>query len=110
MLRLRLSDFEWDIFHLLKVDVDNEWNFMDGTIVKAHQQASGAIKGSEIALGKSRGGATTKIHMAKEAYPEIDLNKLLPHRLEETLLEIKENKYIMRSQYKIRLSQIENSP
>jgi hypothetical protein len=55
------------IFEDLRVDVDNEWNFMDGTIVKAHQQASGGGKGEETAIGRSRGGLTTKVHMLADA-------------------------------------------
>jgi transposase len=37
---------------------------MDGTIVKAHQHAAGAKKnvGDDEALGRSRGGLTSKIH------------------------------------------------
>jgi transposase len=36
--------------------------------VRAHQHASGARRGEERAIGKSRGGATTKIHIAADAH------------------------------------------
>ena len=32
------------VFSLIQGDVDNEWNFIDSTIVKAHQHASGEKK------------------------------------------------------------------
>lgn len=55
------------IFALVCTDPDNEWNFIDATIVKAHQHSSGVRKGEESAIGKSRGGLTTKIHMLADA-------------------------------------------
>jgi transposase len=47
-------------------DPDFEYLIVDSTIVRAHQHAAGAKKrGSEDqALGRSRGGLSTKIHMA----------------------------------------------
>lgn len=36
--------------------------------MRAHQHASGARCGEEVAIGKSRGGSTTKIHMAADAH------------------------------------------
>lgn len=36
--------------------------------VRAHQHASGAQHGQERAIGKSRGGATTKIHIAADSH------------------------------------------
>ena len=41
---------------------------MDSTINKAHQHASGARRGHETAIGHSRGGATTKVHMLADAH------------------------------------------
>lgn len=39
--------------------------FVDSTVVRAHQHAAGAPKnGGDQALGRSRGGLTTKIHVA----------------------------------------------
>jgi transposase len=57
-----------NIFQALSSEPDHEWTFVDGTIVKAHQHSSGAIKGSETAIGKSVAGNSTKIHMAVEAF------------------------------------------
>ena len=50
-------------------EIDNEWNFMDGTYVKVHQHASGGIEpNTEKTIGKSRGGNTSKIHMLCDAH------------------------------------------
>ena len=56
------------IFFSLRGDVDQEWVFIDGSYVRAHQHASGARRGAERAIGRSRGGPTTKIHMACDAH------------------------------------------
>lgn len=56
------------IFFSLRGDVDSEWVFVDGSYVRAHQHASGARRGAERAIGRSRGGPTTKIHMACDAH------------------------------------------
>lgn len=56
------------IFKAIAVDPDLEWEFIDGSIIKAHQHASGARHGEETAIGKSRGGNTTKIHLAVDAH------------------------------------------
>ena len=55
-------------FFELRGEVDTEWVFGDGSYVCAHQHASGARRGEERAIGKSRGGATTKIHMVADAH------------------------------------------
>ena len=47
---------------------DLEWIFIDGTYVSAHQHASGAAHGQEAAIGISRGGNTSKIHMVVDAF------------------------------------------
>ncbi|RWO24871.1 MAG: IS5 family transposase [Mesorhizobium sp.] len=55
----------WRIFEAMSDDPDFEYLIIDSTIVRAHQHAAGAKKGSEDqALGRSRGGLSTKIHMA----------------------------------------------
>ncbi len=41
---------------------------IDGSYVSVHQHASGARRGESRAVGKSRGGSTTKIHMASDAH------------------------------------------
>jgi transposase len=56
------------IFFNLRGEIDTEWIFADGSYVRAHQHASGARHGEEHAIGRSRGGATTKIHMAADAH------------------------------------------
>jgi transposase len=55
-------------FFELRGEVDQEWVFLDGSYVRAHQHASGARRGEERAIGKSRGGPTTKIHIAADAH------------------------------------------
>jgi hypothetical protein len=49
------------------IDPDLEWEFIDGSIVKAHQHSSGAAYEQESAIGKSVAGNTTKIHMAVDS-------------------------------------------
>jgi len=56
------------IFRSLVKDPDLEWEFIDGSIVKAHQHSAGAASEENQAIGKSRGGNTTKIHMAADAH------------------------------------------
>ena len=57
-----------EFFFELRGEIDTEWVFADGSYVRAHQHASGARHGEERAIGKSRGGATTKIHIAADAH------------------------------------------
>ena len=45
-------------FQSISSDNDPEWLFIDGSIVKAHQDSSGAASSSDEAIGKSRGGST----------------------------------------------------
>jgi len=56
------------IFKSLAQDPDLEWEFIDGSIIRAHQHSSGAIGEENQAIGKSVGGNTTKIHMAVDAF------------------------------------------
>ena len=56
------------IFQDLVEDPDLEWEFIDGSVVRAHQHSSGAAREENQAIGKSVGGNTTKIHMAVDAY------------------------------------------
>ena len=56
------------IFFVLRGEVDQEWVFFDGSYIRAHQHASGARHGEERAIGRSRGGNTTKIHIAADAH------------------------------------------
>lgn len=47
--------------------MDQEWIFIDGSYIRAHQHASGARHGFKRAIGRSRGERTTKIHLATDA-------------------------------------------
>ena len=40
-----------DIFFSLSKDHDNEWTFIDGSVVKSHQHSSGAAHGAVDAMG-----------------------------------------------------------
>ena len=55
------------IFKLLVSDHDNEYMMIDATIVRAHQHSAGAQKNGELAIGRSRGGLSTKIHVLVDA-------------------------------------------
>lgn len=65
------SDKEiWEkMFEHFKQDPDIEWLMIDSTIVRAHSNAAGYGKDSqaEEALGKSKGGFSTKIHFLTDA-------------------------------------------
>jgi transposase len=56
------------IFKMLVYEPDLEWEFIDGTIVKAHQHSAGAASDEEQAIGKSVAGNTTKIHMVVDGF------------------------------------------
>ncbi|WP_414698978.1 IS5 family transposase, partial [Oligoflexus sp.] len=47
---------------------DDEWNLMDSTINRAHQHAAGGPKNQDSALGRSKGGLTSKVHMLTDAH------------------------------------------
>jgi transposase len=56
----------------LAKDADFEELYLDSTIVRAHQHAAGAAKkNGDQALGRSRGGLTTKIHAAVEGLGQL---------------------------------------
>ncbi|XWX55109.1 IS5 family transposase [Methylosinus sporium] len=56
------------IFVHLAQDADNEYAMIDATIVRAHQHSAGAKKGGEDqAIGRSKGGLSTKIHATVDA-------------------------------------------
>ena len=59
----------WErLFEALADDPDNEYAMIDATIVRAHQHSAGAKKkGQDQAIGRSRGGLTTKIHVIVDA-------------------------------------------
>jgi transposase len=56
------------IFKSLVIEPDLEWEFIDSTIVKAHQHSAGARSKENQAMGKSVAGNTTKIHRAVDSY------------------------------------------
>lgn len=56
------------IFKTLAHEPDLEWEFIDGSIVKAHQHSAGAASTEDQGIGKSVAGNTTKIHIASDAY------------------------------------------
>ncbi len=58
-------------FFSLRKEVNTEWVFIDGSYIRWHQHASGARLGEDRAIGRIRGGATTKIHLSCDAdgYP-----------------------------------------
>ncbi|MFJ6485396.1 IS5 family transposase [Streptomyces sp. NPDC091682] len=79
-LRMRAIDGTWGrVFTALvaQADADEVLNWavsVDSTIVRAHQHAAGARKkgpqqaNADHAIGRSRGGLTTKIHLASDAH------------------------------------------
>jgi transposase len=56
------------VFQALVRDPDREWIFIDGTYTKAHQHSAGAPGSDPQAIGKSRAGQTTKIHLLVDAF------------------------------------------
>jgi transposase len=70
------------IFKALSGEPEFEYAMIDGTIVTAHQNASGAKGGAEHqAIGRSRGGLTTKIVALVDALGNLVRFVLLPgHR------------------------------
>src|SRR5580693_7733356 len=54
----------WErVFQHLAADADTEYAIIDSAIVRAHQHSAGAQKtGEDHAIGRSRGGLSTKIH------------------------------------------------
>jgi transposase len=56
------------ILVLLTDDADNEYAMIDATIVRAHQHSAGApTADGDQAIGKSRGGLSTKVHVLVDA-------------------------------------------
>jgi transposase len=67
------------IFRALSGEPDFEYVMIDGTIVPVHQKASGAKGGAETnAIGRSRGGLTTKIVALVDALGNLVRFVLLP--------------------------------
>lgn len=58
----------WErVFAALTTDRDNQYLMIVSTIIRAHQQAASGKGAKDQALGRSRGGLTTKIHMLADA-------------------------------------------
>ncbi|WP_414698984.1 IS5 family transposase [Oligoflexus sp.] len=47
---------------------EDAWNCIYSTINRAHQHASGGPKGYDHAIGRSKGGLTTKVNMLSDAH------------------------------------------
>ena len=74
------------IFAVLSGEPDFECAMVDGTIVTAHQKASGAKGGTEQqAIGRSRGGLTTKIVAPVDALGNLVRFVLLPGQRHDTV-------------------------
>lgn len=54
-------------FNALVDSEDVEWLFIDGSIISAHQHGTGAASSATEDIGKSRGGNSTKIHLAVDS-------------------------------------------
>jgi transposase len=60
----------WErVFQVLAEDADNEYAMIDSTIVRAHQHSAGAKESGakQEAIGRSKGGLSTKIHAVVDA-------------------------------------------
>ena len=56
------------LFDFLRTDVDNEWQSLDSTINRVHQHGAGGQRGAQAnGIGRSRGGWSTKVHLAVDA-------------------------------------------
>ncbi|HEY8611618.1 MAG TPA: IS5 family transposase [Roseomonas sp.] len=74
------------IFERLSDEPDFEYALIDGTIVSAHQKASGAKGGTQDqAIGRSRGGLTTKIVALIDALGNLVRFVLLPGQRHDTI-------------------------
>ena len=61
LYRMRTGCAWCDVPKSLRYNPDLEWEFIDGSIVKAHQHSTGARTEDDEGVGKSVGGDTTKI-------------------------------------------------
>ena len=66
------------IFNSLSGDPDFEYAIIDGTIVRVHQQGTGARGAQNQAIGRSRGGLTTRIVALVDALGNLARFVLLP--------------------------------
>jgi transposase len=70
-------------------ELDWSLHFVDGTMIRAHQHAAGARKGGgDQALGRSRGGFSTKLHLRAEGQGKPMVLRLTAgQRHEQTMFE-----------------------
>ncbi len=73
------------VFACLSGEPDFEYALVDGTIVTAHHKASGARGGQGQAIGRSRGGLTTKIVALADALGNLVRFVLLPGQRHDTV-------------------------
>ena len=52
----------------MRGELDNEWHFLDGPCIKAHQLATGIEKPEEKTIGISKGAKPTKIHVLADTH------------------------------------------
>jgi transposase len=64
---MRASGVLARLFEALAHERDAEGYLIDATIIRAHQDASGAAKEGAQEIGRSRGGPSTKIHAVVDA-------------------------------------------
>ncbi|MPZ41757.1 MAG: IS5 family transposase [Rhizobiales bacterium] len=74
------------VFEALSQDPDFEYAIVDGTIVKVHRHATGAKGGTQNqAIGKSRGGLTTKIVALVDGLGNLARFVLLPGQRHDSI-------------------------
>jgi transposase len=56
-----------EIFKFVSALNDPDWIFVDGSIIKAHQDCTNIRDSKNEAVGSSRGGKSTKIHLAVDS-------------------------------------------
>jgi transposase len=55
------------VFEVLSADTDNEYQMIDATIVRAPSACGWCKRGGDEAIGRSKGGPSTKIHATCDA-------------------------------------------
>ena len=72
-----------NLFKALVVEPDMEWIFIDGSYAKAHQHSSGAASNADEAIGKSRAGNTSKIHLVENAFARLKHYRAVASRFDK---------------------------
>src|SRR6516164_3137871 len=74
------------LFEHLAAEADNEYAMIDSTIVRAHQHRAGAPKkDDDQAIGRSKGGLSTKIHALVDALGNPLLFLLTPGQADDLI-------------------------